>query len=120
MSTDNPFAALAALKSALPPGEAPADPEAAASDNDGPTESTFAPKVIVSRQSKGRGGKTVTVIRGVLLTGKPMKQFVKALRKDLGAAGYLDGEDVVVSGDQTSRVEAFLRARGAKKIILNR
>ena len=118
MTSDNPFAALAALKSQLPPGE---KIEAAAAVAevvpDGPM---FAKKVIVSRQKKGRGGKLVTLIRGVLLPEKELSAFAKRLRKELGCAGFVEGESVVLSGDQTQRVEPWLLEQGAKKVIVNR
>lgn len=81
-----------------------------------PTGPTFAPKVVVRRTKAGRGGKTVTLVQGV--TGG-LKQVAKALRKQLGTGARVEGDDVVVQGDQRDRIGAWLEAQGVKQVVLS-
>lgn len=108
----SPFAALEALREKLPAGPrepAPIQAEQAAS-------AEFSEKVIVSRSKKGRGGKTVTLVAGVRPNAR--EPLAADLRKALGCGATVDGDEVVVQGDQVPRVRAFLEARGAKKIVI--
>ena len=65
-------------------------------------------------ERKGRGGKTVTVIDGV--SAAQMKGVAKALRKHLGTAARVEGNDIVVQGDLRDRVASWLRAHGARDV----
>ena len=110
---NNPFASLGGLRAALPQGDTPQDDFKPSSGHD----KTFAPKVVLSFERKGRGGKTVTVLRGVLLAGKPRDQFMRELRKALGTSVREENEDIVMGGDQRERAKPWLEARGAKNVV---
>ncbi len=75
----------------------------------------FAPKVVLRETRKGRGGKTVTVVDGVL-GGRDA--LAKELRKRLGAGVRVEGEQIVVQGRMSTRIAAFLERRGARKIVV--
>ena len=67
-------------------------------------------------EKKGHGGKTVTVVQGVLPAARD--QISSALKKSLGCGSRTnDDGDIVVQGDLLQRVIAFLEAAGAKKIV---
>jgi translation initiation factor 1 len=68
--------------------------------------------VRVSRESKGRGGKTVTVVRGVALDAASMTALGKRLRGTCGAGGTLKDGVLEVQGDHADRVVELLRAEG--------
>ena len=105
----SPFAALAALRDQLPQGPpTPVSPAAVSKE--------FADKVIVSRSKKGRGGKTVTLVVGVRREAR--EALAVELRRALGCGATVDGEEIVVQGDQVPRVRALLEARGARKVIV--
>lgn len=93
-------------------GSAP-EPEAALAEPEGPL---FHSKVVLRATKKGRGGKTVTEVQGVL---RDREQLAKDLRKQLGVGTSVEGELIVVQGDQRKRLEALLAKRGAKKIVLS-
>jgi translation initiation factor 1 len=111
----SPFAALAALRDQLPEGPKPSGEAAGVSPLTKPS-AEFAEKVIVARSKKGRGGKTVTLVTGVL--AKARDGLASDLRKALGCGATVDGEEIVVQGDQVPRVRTFLEARGARKVIV--
>ena len=68
----------------------------------------------VQRESKGRGGKTVTVVRGLPLDADALDALGKQLRTACGTGGT--GRDGVLElqGDQADKVVAWLAARGFK------
>jgi translation initiation factor 1 len=109
----NPFASLANLRDGLPAGEVTED----AASVDLPSSGTFASKVVLSRQRKGHGGKTVTVLSGVLLSNEPRAEFMRELGKALGTNVRDHGDDIILAGDQRERAKPWLEARGAKRVV---
>jgi translation initiation factor 1 len=68
--------------------------------------------VRVSRQSKGRGGKTVTLIRGLALDADALAALGKRLRGACGSGGTVKDGVLEVQGDHAERVIAWLLAEG--------
>lgn len=68
--------------------------------------------VRVSRETKGRGGKAVTVVRGVPLDATALVQLGKRLRTACGCGGTVKDGVVEVQGDHSERVMALLRDEG--------
>lgn len=66
--------------------------------------------VRVSRESKGRGGKTVTVVRGLALDAAALAALGKRLRAACGAGGTAKDGVLEVQGDHAERVIELLRA----------
>ena len=69
-------------------------------------------KVRVSRDSKGRGGKTVTVVRGLPLDAASLAALGKELRAACGSGGTAKDGVLEIQGDHVQRVQALLAARG--------
>ena len=71
----------------------------------------------VRRESKGRGGKTVTTISGVPLAEEPLKELASALKKRCGCGGALKDGVIEIQGDHVELLLAELSKRGfrAKK-----
>jgi translation initiation factor 1 len=69
-------------------------------------------KVRVTREKKGRGGKTVTVLYGLALPEEEMEVLAKELKKRCGAGGTVKGSSIEVQGDNAEAVLALLEARG--------
>lgn len=112
----SPFAALAAVRASLPAG--PDVPVAEASSTSAaPTKEAakFGPRVVVRKEKKGHGGKTVTVVSGVLAAH--LDDICGALKTKLGSGARIEGDDIVVQGDLVDRVDVALVALGAKKIV---
>jgi translation initiation factor 1 len=68
--------------------------------------------VRVSRESKGRGGKTVTLVRGLGLDTAALAALGKRLRAACGSGGTVKDGVVEIQGDHADRVIALLRAEG--------
>jgi translation initiation factor 1 len=68
--------------------------------------------VRVSRESKGRGGKTVTLVRGLPLPAAELEALGKQLRSHCGSGGTVKDGVVEVQGDHAERVLAWLLQRG--------
>jgi translation initiation factor 1 len=70
--------------------------------------------VRVSREKQGRGGKTVTVVRGLPGDSAALAAWGKRLRSACGAGGTLKDGVVEVQGDHVDRVLAVVLAAGLK------
>ena len=66
----------------------------------------------IRRETKGRGGKTVTVIEGVPLDGAALKDLAKALKKRCGVGGSSRAETIEIQGDFRDLVKQELESRG--------
>lgn len=71
----------------------------------------------VRRESKGRGGKTVTTIQGLCLTLDELKTLTAALKKRCGCGGALKEGVIEIQGEHVELLLEELRKRGfsAKK-----
>jgi translation initiation factor 1 len=65
-------------------------------------------KVRVSRQSKGRGGKTVTLVKGLPLDGLALAALGKQLRAACGCGGTVKDGVIEVQGDHVTLILAAL------------
>ena len=79
-------------------------PAAAAGPNDG--------VVRIFRESKGRRGKTVTVVRGLALDAGDLDDLARELKRACGTGGAVKDGAVEIQGDQREKVAGLLRARG--------
>lgn len=66
----------------------------------------------VSRESKGRGGKTVTVVKGLPLDAMALALLGKQLRAACGSGGTAKDGVIEVQGDHCERVMAELQKQG--------
>ena len=66
----------------------------------------------VSRQTKGRGGKTVTRVEGVPLGDEALAQLGKQLRTACGSGGTVKGGVIEVQGDHVDKVIEALKQEG--------
>ena len=68
--------------------------------------------VRVSRETKGRGGKAVTLVRGLPLDGAALAALGKRLRTACGAGGTVKDGVLEVQGDHVEQVLAWLQQDG--------
>jgi translation initiation factor 1 len=68
--------------------------------------------VRVGRSSKGRGGKTVTLIEGVQLPANELRDLARDLKRLCGTGGALKNEIIEIQGDQRDPVSEALEERG--------
>lgn len=137
----NPFAALSHLRGNLPAtkeeagssdaAEKPRDqpglktrPQSARppSPKSQPTVVTSAsgtiPRAVLRYERSGRGGKEVTLVEQLELKPAEREQWLKALKSSLGCGGYVEGDALVIQGDQRKRLPQLLIARGVKKVTI--
>jgi len=68
--------------------------------------------VRVSRESKGRGGKAVTIVKGVLLNAAALGELGKRLKTACGTGGTVKDGVIEVQGDHCERVIQLLKDQG--------
>ena len=68
--------------------------------------------VRVQRSSRGRGGKTVTIITGLELPPDQLHALAKALKVATGTGGSVQGDTLVLQGDRVTAVLEQLARRG--------
>lgn len=68
--------------------------------------------VRVSRESKGRAGKNVTVVTGLALDAQALQQLGKQLKTACGSGGTVKDGVIEVQGDHCERVIETLKAHG--------
>lgn len=68
--------------------------------------------VRVSRETKGRGGKAVTLVRGLPLDDAALAVLAKRLRTACGAGGTVKDGVVEVQGDHAERLVELLLKEG--------
>lgn len=113
---NNPFGALSDLRDALPSAPAAKQRETPAATA-GPTLETAAKggKLVVRREKKGRGGKTITRIGG--LAKSELAPLAKKMKKALGCGATVEGDDIVLLGSLVERAATWLEGRGAKRVV---
>lgn len=70
--------------------------------------------VRVSRETKGRGGKCVTLVKGLALAPDALTELGKRLKAACGSGGTVKDGVIEVQGDHCDRVVAALIAEGIK------
>ncbi|MBV8469649.1 MAG: translation initiation factor Sui1 [Burkholderiaceae bacterium] len=68
----------------------------------------------VWRESKGRGGKTVTLVKGLLIDAEALQALGKRLRSACGSGGTVKDGVIEIQGDHAERVTALLLEAGLK------
>ena len=70
--------------------------------------------VRVSRETKGRGGKAVTLVKGVLVDDSALQALGKQIKAACGSGGTVKDGVIEVQGDHVERVMAALQKLGHK------
>jgi translation initiation factor 1 len=68
--------------------------------------------VRVSRETKGRGGKGVTLVKGLALDADALTALAKQLKAACGSGGTVKEGVIEVQGGHCERVVEWLKARG--------
>jgi translation initiation factor 1 len=69
-------------------------------------------KVRVRCESKGRKGKTVTLVTGIPLTGEPLRSLLGDLKRLCGSGGTLKEGVIEIQGDHRAAIAVALKQRG--------
>ncbi len=68
----------------------------------------------VQRETKGRGGKSVTLVRGLALNAEAMAALGKQLKAACGSGGTVKDGVIEVQGDHVATIMAALQKLGHK------
>lgn len=68
--------------------------------------------VRLSRETKGRKGKGVTLVTGIPLDDKELKAFAKVLKAKCGTGGTIKDGVIEIQGDQRDVLMPVLQAKG--------
>jgi translation initiation factor 1 len=73
----------------------------------------------IRREKSGRGGKTVTTIRGIPAgLGKNKRdRLLKRLKNSLGTGGTWSGQDMELQGDRRAEIMEWMRAIGFRPVL---
>lgn len=70
--------------------------------------------VRVGRETKGRGGKGVTLITGLPLAEAPLKELASKLKQACGTGGTVKDGVIEIQGDHREKLCAYLVKAGYK------
>jgi translation initiation factor 1 (eIF-1/SUI1) len=73
-------------------------------------------RVVLSRESKGRGGKTVTATAFRDSSIPDPEALARELRRALGCGARVEGDRLILQGDQIDRASEWFVARGARVV----
>ena len=68
--------------------------------------------VRVQRESKGRGGKTVSVVYGLSSAGGDLNDWAARLKQQCGCGGSVKEGAVIIQGDKVDRIVGILQEAG--------
>ena len=69
-------------------------------------------KLRVSMEKKGRGGKTVTLIKGFIGSEEDCKELGKLLKSRCGVGGSVKEGEIIIQGDFKQRIIDLLKVEG--------
>jgi len=73
--------------------------------------------VRIMRESKGRGGKSVSVITGLTLDQNALKKLAKTLKAQLGTGGAIKDGNIEIQGDHREKLVELLAKQDIKAKI---
>lgn len=69
-------------------------------------------KLRISMEKKGRGGKTVTLIKGFIGSEEDLKDLGKLLKTKCGVGGSAKEGEIIIQGDFKQRIIELLKVEG--------
>ena len=74
-------------------------------------------KINISKQRKGKKGKTITMIEGLGIQNETeFKELLKKMKVFCSTGGALIGEDIQLQGDMVNKSIEFLRNEGFQNL----
>lgn len=70
--------------------------------------------IYLHRDSKGRGGSSVTLIKNLVLSENDMKELAKRLKQLCGSGGTVKDNVIEIQGEQRERIAEELKKLGYK------
>lgn len=70
--------------------------------------------IYLHRDSKGRGGKGVTVLKGLVLTEADLTALAKTLKQSLGVGGTVKDAAIEIQSQEREKIADLLKKKGYK------
>jgi len=70
--------------------------------------------VYLHRESSGRGGKAVTLVKNLVLSDDDLKALAKKLKQECGTGGTIKDGLIEIQGEQRQRIADLLQRLGYK------
>lgn len=70
--------------------------------------------VYLHRESSGRRGKAVTLVKNLVLSADDLKALAKKLKEACGTGGTIKDDIIEIQGEQRERIAEVLRKLGYK------
>jgi translation initiation factor 1 len=70
--------------------------------------------VYLHRESSGRGGKAVSLVKNLLLSADDLKNLAKKLKQDCGTGGTIKDGVIEIQGEHREKIAEVLQKLGYK------
>ncbi len=70
--------------------------------------------IYLHRESAGRGGKAVTLVKNLVLSAEEMKSLAKRLKQECGTGGTVKDGVIEIQGEHRERIAVLLLKLGYK------
>ena len=71
-----------------------------------------AQKLRLAMERAGRGGKTVTIVRGFIGSQEELEELCKTLKQKIGVGGSAKEGEIILQGDHRAKVAELLKSLG--------
>ena len=71
-----------------------------------------AQKLRLAMERAGRGGKTVTIVRGFIGSQEELEELCKTLKQKIGVGGSAKEGEIILQGDHRPKVAELLKSLG--------
>ena len=82
-----------------------------------PIDTNIARTPQIQLEKKGRGGKEVTVISHLGLSGAQLLELLQLIKKKLGTGGTLKNQSLEIQGNRVAEVRELLVSQGILKSV---
>lgn len=114
------FGGLAALRAQMgAPASEPEPPPNAPRPTPAAKSSPYGKRVVLQKERKGHGGKTVTRVRTLTISPTEMEALMKALKRSLGCGARIEDGEIVLQGDIADRAAQWFTAQGVAKVVVS-
>lgn len=80
-------------------------------------ETTLPPsaqKLMIRLETKQRGGKKATLIKGFIGTDDDREKLAKQIKNHCGTGGSIVDGEILIQGDMVQKVKSYLQSQGYK------
>jgi translation initiation factor 1 len=68
--------------------------------------------IYLHRESSGRGGKAVTLVKNLMLSADDLKALAKKLKQECGTGGTIRADVIEIQGEQREKIADILQKLG--------